>query len=146
MDDHINNLYEADFYLWIHRQAELLQAQNFEQLDLLNLIEEIEAMGISQKHELVHRLEKLLMHLLKFKLQPDHITGSWIRTIIEQRRRIKHSLKKMPSLRPQFDDCMAQAYQHAKWLAALETGLPLSAFPASNPFSSRQVLDTNFFP
>jgi hypothetical protein len=146
MDDHINNLYETDFYLWIHGQVEHLQAQNFEQLDLPNLIEEIEAMGRNKQHELEHRLEQLLMHLLKYKSQPDRISGSWIGTIVEQRRRINKRLQKMPSLRPLLDDFLADAYDHARQLAALETGLPLSAFPASNPFTSQQVLDVNFFP
>ncbi|MFM2060947.1 MAG: hypothetical protein RLZZ507_617 [Cyanobacteriota bacterium] len=36
-----NNLYESDFYQWTQQQANLLRHQQWHDLDLLNLIEEI---------------------------------------------------------------------------------------------------------
>lgn len=126
MDDHLNNLYDADFYRWIHRQAELLQARDFERLDLPNLIEEIESMGHSKRDALEHRMEVLLIHLLKFQVQPDHISGSWIGSIVEQRKRIHKLLKKTPSLRRRLDDCIAETYGDAREWAAFQTDLPLS--------------------
>lgn len=146
MDDHLNNLYDADFYLWLHHQAELLQARDFARLDLPNLIEEIEAMGHRQRDALEHRMEVLLVHLLKFQIQPDHITGSWIGTIVEQRKRIQRLLKKTPSLRSKLDDCVVDAYDIARELASFQTGLPLSRFPASVPCSLQQILDQDYFP
>jgi hypothetical protein len=35
-------LYDQDFYAWTQRQVELLQAQQWEQVDIQNLIEENE--------------------------------------------------------------------------------------------------------
>lgn len=146
MDDHLNILYETDFHGWLHRQAELLQARNFERLDLPNLIEEIETMGNSKKHELEHRLTILLMHLLKFQMQPDRITRSWISTIFEQRDRIEKRLSQMPSLRPMLDGAVNDAYKYARRKAARETGLPLSHFPSTVPYTMKQILDNNFLP
>jgi hypothetical protein len=146
MDDHLTQLYRTDFYLWLQRQAELLQARDFERLDLPNLIEEIEAMGASKRHELEHRLDLLITHLLKFKIQPDHLSRSWIKTIVEQRRRIHRLLKKTPSLHATLDESIADAYQDAVISAAVQTGLAKSAFPASMPFSSQQLLDQDYFP
>ena len=146
MDDHLNTLYDTDFYRWVHRQAELLQARDFERLDLPNLIEEIETMGNRKRDALEHRMEVLLVHLLKYKFQKDHITGSWIGTIVEQRKRIHRLLKKTPSLRRILDDCIADTYDDARSSAAFETGLPPSGFPATVPFSTQQILDMDYFP
>jgi hypothetical protein len=38
-------LYERDFCLWLEQQATLLREGRFDELDLANLIEEIEAMA-----------------------------------------------------------------------------------------------------
>ncbi|MRX07110.1 DUF29 family protein [Pseudoduganella sp. FT25W] len=146
MDDHLNNLYQADFYRWLHHQAALLQARDFERLDLPNLIEEVESMGNNKKHQLEHRLEVLLMHLLKCQMQPQRITRGWIGTIVEQRKRIRKALKKMPSLRASLDASIAEAYEDAVDFAAFETGLPKSSFPAAPPYSTTQILDEDFFP
>jgi hypothetical protein len=39
----MQSLYETDFYAWIQEQAQLLRHQQWSQLDLPNLIEEIES-------------------------------------------------------------------------------------------------------
>jgi Domain of unknown function DUF29 len=38
-------LYEEDFYVWAQRQAELLRARQYDELDLEHLIEEVEDLG-----------------------------------------------------------------------------------------------------
>jgi hypothetical protein len=146
MDDHINNLYEDDFLVWITTQAELLRTKHFDQLDLENLIEELEGMARKEKHELKHRLEQLIMHLLKCKLQPEHIPGSWRETIREQRIRIQDLLEAMPSLTRLVDAYMERSYARAAALAADDTGLSHSVFPATMPFSKVQLLDPDYIP
>ena len=42
--DDQRSLYERDFCLWLEQQAALLRADRFDELDLANLIDEIEAM------------------------------------------------------------------------------------------------------
>ncbi len=44
--------YETDFYLWTQQQAALLQQGQFSALDTAHLMEEIEAMGGSERHAL----------------------------------------------------------------------------------------------
>jgi Domain of unknown function DUF29 len=46
--------------------------ENFDELGLDNLVEEIEALNRSEKREVESRLEVLLMHLLKWHYQPEH--------------------------------------------------------------------------
>jgi hypothetical protein len=80
------NLYNQDFYRLTHEQADLMKSGALSQLDIPNLIEEIESMGKTQKHELINRLAVLLMHLLKWDYQPERRGRSWELTIKEQRR------------------------------------------------------------
>lgn len=57
-------LYDTDFNLWVEETAKLLKEGKWDYLDLENLIEEIEAIGRSDKKALKSNLEKLLLHLL----------------------------------------------------------------------------------
>ena len=59
------NLYEKDYYLWLEKTISLLENHQFSELDLDNLIEEISAMGKSQRQSLKSYLTRLLEHLLK---------------------------------------------------------------------------------
>jgi hypothetical protein len=59
------SLYEQDILLWVEDTVNKLKNHDFKNLDLDNLIEEVESLGISQKKELISRLMVLLEHLLK---------------------------------------------------------------------------------
>jgi len=41
----LKELYDKDFYLWIQKNIELLKSKNFDAVDWINLIEELEDMG-----------------------------------------------------------------------------------------------------
>jgi len=45
----LKTLYETDFHLWLEETAQALRDGNLEQLDRENLLEEIEAMGRSDR-------------------------------------------------------------------------------------------------
>ena len=67
----VPNSYETDFYAWTIEQADLLHNQQWQHLDLENLIEEITSLGKQQRQELRNRLSILLAHLLKWEYQPQ---------------------------------------------------------------------------
>ena len=48
----MQSLYENDFYEWTQKQAQLLREQQWYQLDLNNLIEEIESLGRQERQQL----------------------------------------------------------------------------------------------
>ena len=146
MDDHIKTDYDTDFLVWLESQAELLRAKQFDRLDLEHLIEELESMASKERHEFKNRIVQLMMHLLKWKVQPDHISGSWLRSIREQRYSIADLMEEMPSLKPLLDNYIARNYARAVSLAADETHLPESAFPATMPFTKEQLLDPDYLP
>jgi hypothetical protein len=138
--------YDQDLALWYQRQAELLRERRFDQLDLENLIEELEVAVRNLRRELASRLEVLLMHLLKCQLQHQRISGSWLGTLGEQRSEIDKLLEENPSFGPGVMEVAAKVYPRAARRAAIETGLPRTAFPESNPYSRAQLLDDSFVP
>ncbi|MCW0352347.1 DUF29 domain-containing protein [Pantoea ananatis] len=142
----MTNSYNSDFYGWTREQADLLRSGKLAQLDTVNLLEEIESMGNSQRNELESRLEVLFLHLLKWKYQPSHRGRSWQLTVAEQRRKIERRLSKSPSLKHDLDELVRDAYGDAILSAARETGMDESVFPNENPWSLEQAMTSDFFP
>lgn len=138
--------YESDFHAWAMEQANLLRAGKFNELDRVNLIEEIESMGRSEKRELENRLVILLQHLLKWQFQPSHQCRSWRLTIAEQRREIPYIIEDNPSLKNGLDDILERAYAKAVKAAASETDLPVQTFPQTCPWSFDLAISDGFFP
>src|ERR1019366_4266166 len=89
--------YHTDFALWAESQATALRARRFDDLDLANLIQELDAPSSSARNRLQSRLPKLAFHLLKLQHPPDRASRSWLRTIVEQSARIRRLLKNSPS-------------------------------------------------
>jgi len=139
-------LYETDFYAWTQQQATLLREEEFAELDLHNLIEEIEAVGRSEKRELASRLQVLLMHLLKWQYQENLRSRSWQSTIRTQRSDLARLLADNPSLRTTVAEVISQIYPDAMLDASEETGLLATTFPATCPYAAGEVLDRTFWP
>lgn len=140
------NLYETDIHAWSQRQVELLRAEEFAAVDWHHIIEEIESLGVSQRHEIRNRLMILLMHLLKWHYQPTLQSRSWQSTITIRRDDLEIVLSDNPSLRARLPEFIAEAYPRAVKRAVLETGLPKTTFPAECPYSPEQLVDESFWP
>jgi hypothetical protein len=138
--------YEQDFYGWTQEQARLLREGRFAELDVANVVEEIESLGRGERRELASRLRVLLAHLLKWECQPGLRGRSWQATIETQREDAATLLGENPSLRPQLDDVLVDAYKRARRDAARETLLPSDTFPASCPWPFAQVMSDEFWP
>ncbi|MGK7931619.1 MAG: DUF29 domain-containing protein [Microcystaceae cyanobacterium] len=140
------NLYDQDFNLWLETTVNQLKNRQLDQLDYENLIEEIEAMGKSQKHALKSNLIVILMHLLKYQYQPEKRSNSWRYTIREHRRRVITLLEDSPSLKPYLTEVFEGCYDYGVKEAADETGLSRNIFPVKSPFSLEETLDFDFLP
>jgi hypothetical protein len=140
------SLYEQDFYAWTQEQAKLIKERALDRLDLAHLFEEIESMGNQNKTELRSRISVLLMHLLKWKYQPELKSNSWYLTIANQRLDIADLIEDNPSLKHFLPELFAKAYSKAVSKATLETGIKKSAFPEKCEWSIEQALNEDFFP
>jgi hypothetical protein len=136
--------YESDLYGWTKEQADALRRRASNALDWDNLAEEIESLGTSQRSEIRSRLKVLLVHLLKWKHQPELQCGSWRGSIREARDQIDDMLDDSPSLRAYPAECIAKAYARARAKALDEAGL--LRLPDACPWTIEQVLDGDFLP
>jgi hypothetical protein len=141
-----SHLYDEDFYAWSRQQADLLRAGRLGQADIERIAEEIESMGRAEKRELVGRLTVLLLHLLKWRHQPEKRGASWEASIRVQRNRLADHLEDNPSLKSMLPKAMASAYRDAVLEAVAETALAASVFPESCPWSWDEAMDARFWP
>lgn len=142
----LQSLYEQDILLWSEDTAAKLKARDFTHLDVEHLIEEVEALGISQKKELISRLVVLLEHLLKrlyVNLLNDY--NGWERTIRTQRGEIEVLLDAVPSLSSRWELSFAKAWQIA--LKNVRKEYPQSIFPAEWEYdrSIDSILNDDFW-
>ncbi|MEL6138619.1 MAG: DUF29 domain-containing protein [Cyanobacteria bacterium J06628_6] len=140
------SLYHSDFVHWVQMTVEQLRSHAYAEVDWANLIEEIEDMSRRERKALRSNLRILLLHLLKWQYQSEHRSGSWKSSIREHRQRIHDDLDDSPSLRPYLTEILHDCYVKARLLAADETELAKTVFPAQLPYSVEQILDGDFLP
>jgi hypothetical protein len=139
-------LYEQDYCRWLEITAQLLRARQLSDLDIVHLADEIEAMGKREKRVVESNAEVILMHLLKYRYQPELRSNSWRFTILEHRDRLQKLFRDSPSLQPFYESSFADCYSRARKKAAVETGLSLDRFPLTSPFSAAETLNPDFLP
>jgi hypothetical protein len=122
------------------------KTSDFDHLDLEHLIEEVDALGISQKKELISRLIVLLERLLKrlyVNLSDDY--NSLERTIRTQRGELEILLDAVPSLSTRGESSVDKAWQIA--LKNVRKEYPQISFPDvwSYDRSPEEMLDRDFW-
>lgn len=132
-------LYDRDFYAWTQEQADAIRRRSVNELDWENLQEEVESMGKQERSTLHSHLVVLLQHLLKWRFRPERRGRSWSLTIDEQRLQAERVLRQNPSLRPQLEEVVAEAYAVATRRAAREMKRPLKSLPTETPFTLDEV-------
>jgi len=144
----MGTLYDEDVVAWAEQQVALLRARRWDLLDVEHIADEIEDTNISHRHQLAHRMTKLLGHLLKWRYQPTRRGASWVCTIRNQRDRICKLLQRMPSLRRLLssDEWLAEVWEDALEIAVHEAHLELADLPAALPWSVEQVLSPDYLP
>lgn len=136
--------YETDFYAWTQDQAEKLRARRHNEIDWENLAEEIDSVGRSDRRSIRSNLLVILLHLLKWRFQPEKRKGGWQASIAEHRHRIALTLEDSPSLADFPKSALAAAYAAARQEALIATRLAPATIPESCPYTIEQVLDPEF--
>ena len=80
---------------------QLVDEHNYEEAQE-GLNELYEAMGRAERHALSSQLRRLMVHILKWKYQPEKRSTSWVRTIVNARQEIKELQEYMPSLNREY--------------------------------------------
>ncbi|AFY59639.1 DUF29 domain-containing protein [Synechococcus sp. PCC 6312] len=143
------SLYEQDFNLWLDETVRKLKTNEFNEVDLENLIEEVESLGNSNKHALSSYLRQLLRHLLKIQYwesERDYCLRGWDVEVANFRSEIKSLLKRSPSLRNQCLETFEEEYQKSHEIFLKESQINSNIVPKSPPFTLEQPLDPNWQP
>jgi hypothetical protein len=122
--------YRYDFAAWLADQSAALRAGRWADLDIEHITEELDGLGISQRHAIKSQLERMQLHLLEQAYQPERESDSWQRSIRDALIEIEKVLEDSPSLRREMPDFIAAAYRTARKKASNETDLPIATFPA----------------
>jgi len=139
-------LYTADFYEWCLTTAMMVRKGQWECIDPEVLAEELESLAKSDRRALGSQIQRLTMHLLKWRYQLTERSGSWRRSVRNARTEIQALLDDSPSLRAQVPTLLAQRYPKGRQDALDETGLPDAVLPHDCPWTPEQILDDDFWP
>lgn len=90
-------LYDTDFVEWSARTAELLRAGRLTEVDLEHLAEEIEDLGRSERRAIQFQLKRMLLHMLKQRIQPERDGPSWRASVADARQEIPYELAESPA-------------------------------------------------
>jgi hypothetical protein len=144
-----STLYEKDFFAWTQTTAALIQAEQWQEIDRNYLIEELNDLGASQQNAVSSDLYQVLLHLLRWRYQPERRREghSWRDSIAEHRDRIDRLCTRSPSLRGHLQAMLTEEYPRARRRASIQTNLPLHTFPETCPWPDvMQVLNPDFWP
>ena len=83
----------------------------------------IDALSRSDKRALRSQLTKLMMHIIKWQIQPERRSRSWLATIENARIEIEELLEEEPHLKPQISQLWDKCQNAANRLAKQETGI-----------------------
>ena len=121
----MSDLYYDDAVLWSERQADLLRRRargelaNDADLDWLNLAEEIDSMGRSERSALASHIRTIIEHLARLDASPaTNPRASWQETVLRARVDIEELLEASPSLKGSLDKVVEREHSRALRLAA----------------------------
>jgi Domain of unknown function DUF29 len=144
--NNLKQLYETDDYQWLLATIDLLKNQQFNELDLFNLIEELEAMGSEKRNAVKSLLEQVIIHLLLLQF--------WT---VEYERNVYHWQGELLTFRTQLEDKLTanlkkylaentnSIYQRSLKQVKLKTRFQVN-FPEECPYTFEQLLDENYLP
>jgi hypothetical protein len=142
----MSTLYEQDFVEWACRNAELLRAHRFDEVDIENVAEEIESLGRSDKRELRSCVEEIIEHLLKLHFSSDfereRNERGWRDSLSKQRWAIEDLLEDSPSLRHSLNpELLARCYRKAAGHLRCTDFAKLSVHPRECIFTWEEILN-----
>ncbi|MFB2971702.1 DUF29 domain-containing protein [Aerosakkonema sp. BLCC-F183] len=142
----LKNLYEVDDYQWLEETVKLLKKQQFEDLDLDNLIEELEDLGKEKKNAVASLLEQVIRHLLLlqyWRSESEYNAVHWQEEIYNFRIQLRRRIT--TNLRNYLESELNSIYKDALGFVKIKTQNSVT-FPPECPYSLDQLLDVEWLP
>jgi adenylylsulfate kinase-like enzyme len=142
----LKTIYEVDDSLWLEETIALLKEQNFEQLDIDNLIEELEDLGSEKKHRVASFLEEVMIHALLLQFwtsERQYNQAHWQSEIVNFQNSLEIYLT--ANLRNYLERELTTIYQRALRYARRKTK-NLVTFPDTCPYTLENFLDFDWLP
>lgn len=136
--------YETDMYTWVQEQVALLRAGQVDALDLENIAEELNDVGLSEYYRLQSAVEIILLHMLKWDHQPERRTRSWALSIAEHRERARIQQRKSSGLKSSLGEIRSDAYRLGRLGAARQMRRPVKSLPDECPYTWDEILNRPF--
>jgi hypothetical protein len=140
-------LYDTDFVEWAAKTAELLRQGRLDEVDLEQVAEEIQDLADIKKVAVRSQLRRMLMHLVKMRIQPERAGMSWRRSIASARAEIEDLMEDSPSLRRHLEETLEKTYGRAVKQALNETNLKSNArdldIPEKCPYKLEELLEAD---
>lgn len=141
----LKQLYENEYDRWLTEMVNLLKNRDLENLDYDNLIEELEALGRSERNAVKSLLLQIIVHLMLYQfwqLEKERNANHWAAEIITFRVQLEDKLT--TNLRNYLADELPKIYQNALLIVHKKT--QLTSLPEQCPYSLEQLLDKHWFP
>jgi Domain of unknown function DUF29 len=141
----LERLYEQEYDRWLSETIELLKNRQFDQVDYEHLIEELEALGRSEKSAVKSLILQTIIHLLLYQFwttegakNSNHWAGEIITFRVQLEDKLTTNLSKFLELE------LENIYKNARLIAEKKTGL--KNLPITCPYSLIQILEKQWFP
>jgi hypothetical protein len=141
----LKELYETEYDRWLSEMVRLLKNRQLEKLDYENLIEELEALGRSERSAVKSLLLQIIIHLMLYQFwqsESKRNANHWGGEIITFRVQLEDKLT--TNLQNYLGDELPKIYQNALLIVQKKT--QLNSLPQQCPYSLQQLIDKNWFP
>jgi hypothetical protein len=133
------SLYETDLMAWCEAQAATLRDSQYNHLDLVHLIEEIEDMGREQFRKTPSLVRQIILHILKLQAFPeDQASRYWRGEIVGLQSELEDVIS--GSICYRFEQQEAFLVQQQKALKQLKQQYPDTDFQSLSPMNLEDVL------
>lgn len=141
----LQKLYHTEYDQWLAQTIHLLKNRQLDGIDYEHLIEELEALGRSEKSAVKNLLLQIIIYLLLYefwKAERDRNINHWAGEIVTFRVQLEDKLT--TNLRNLLVQELQQIYSNAVLIVYKKTRLTTLTQPC--PYSLEQLLDKNWFP
>ena len=143
----LEQLYEREYDRWLSETIELLKNRQLDQLDYEHLIEELAALGRSEKTAVKSLILSIIIQLLLYQFwttERERNSNHWAAEIITFRVQLEYKLTTNLSKFLELELELENIYENARLIAEKKTGL--KNLPIICPYSLRQILEKQWFP